>query len=411
VTPNGLDLQWDRASGEKDTSIEGCATDASYCNTYRYGYFEARMKWDVTTGAWPAFWMITKQGVEGVQHVGELDIFEGQGNDPTHYYGTINEWNGGADLVSTNSPQNNRFDLPSTNDYSQWHTYGLLWLPGTVIWYYDNQPVGRASTPAIFDQQDFFIILSCQEGNHWIYNNLADVTAQSMNLDVQWVHVFQAPSDTAVAVTTALPVGQPLLTSVVPEEVTTGQVNTQAPLPANQILSLTLNLPMQNQTGLNTLLRQISNPNSANYNHFLTADQFNAAYSPSQANYNAVIAWAQSNGLTITAKTADRRSINVTGSVAAINKAFDVTLMSYFNPATQEIFFAPDREPTLDLLVQLLAVSGLTQGHSFSPLSAASPQENRQVSDHGTIGKPELILRLSPGLRQKVNNGSKFDEK
>jgi virginiamycin B lyase len=193
VSNSTLNLQWNRASGQTNTSIEGCAYKAGNCNTYRYGYFQAKMKWDVTTGAWPAFWMITEQGIWGEQHVGELDIFEGQGNDPTHFYGTINEWDGPNDLVSTNSPVNNRFPLPPGDSFSGWHTYGLLWVPGKVTWYFDNVEMGSAPTPAIFDQQDFFIILGSQEGNNWTLGNLTGVSSNSIDLDVDWVQVYQSP--------------------------------------------------------------------------------------------------------------------------------------------------------------------------------------------------------------------------
>jgi virginiamycin B lyase len=201
VNNSALGLEWQSNSGNTNTSIESCAYDASHCDTFRYGYFEARMRWDVTTGSWPAFWMITKQSIEGVQHVGELDIFEGQGNEPAHYYGTINEWNG-AHLVTTNSPVKNVYPVPAGTDFSQWHDYGLLWVPGRVTWYFDDQAIGTAATPSIFDQQDFFIILGSQEGNNWTAGNLTGVTAQSINLNVESVHVFQSsavPSEASVA--------------------------------------------------------------------------------------------------------------------------------------------------------------------------------------------------------------------
>lgn len=186
-----LDLQWTPNNGT-NTSIEGCSYNAGHCNTYRYGYFEARMKWDVSAGAWPAFWMITEQGIWGDGHVGELDIFEGQGNDPTHYYGTINEWNGANDLVSTNSPVNNRFPLPAGETLSGWHTYGVLWVPGKVTWFFDDVEVGTAATPAIFDQQDFFLVLGSQEGNFWRPGNLTGVSSAALNLNVQWVRAYQS---------------------------------------------------------------------------------------------------------------------------------------------------------------------------------------------------------------------------
>jgi virginiamycin B lyase len=200
VSNSILDLRWSRYNGRTNTSIEGCAYEASHCNTYRYGYFEAKMKWDVASGAWPAFWMITEQGVWGEPHVGELDIFEGNGNDPTHFYGTINEWNGPNDLVTTNSPSSNRFPLPAGKDLSGWHTYGVLWVKGKVTWFFDDVEMGTAVTPAIFDQQDFFLVLGSQEGNSWQMGNLTGVSSEALNLNVEWVHIYQTPTSPALSV-------------------------------------------------------------------------------------------------------------------------------------------------------------------------------------------------------------------
>ena len=46
---------------------------------YRYGYYEARMKWSPVFGAWPGFWLLSLQaGVTNGEWF-ELDVFEGQG--------------------------------------------------------------------------------------------------------------------------------------------------------------------------------------------------------------------------------------------------------------------------------------------------------------------------------------------
>jgi beta-glucanase (GH16 family) len=358
-----LDLKWERSSGEFNTSIENCSYNAKYCNTYRYGYFEARMKWDVTAGAWPAFWMVTKQGVLGMQHVGEIDIFEGQGNDPTHYYGTINEWNGPTDLVTTNSPLANRFQLAANNKYSEWHTYGLLWVPGRVTWYFDNVPVGTFRTAAIFDQQDFFIILGSQEGNNWKAGNLTGVTAQSINLDVDWVHVFQPASRHIDAATRQTP-----LASQVPEIVTDGLASLAGSLPDRQTLELTIDLGLRNEAQLDSILQRISDPRSSNYQQYLSDEEFTALFAPTQEEYDAVVNWAQSKGLTIRETTPNRRFVDVSASVGAIDQAFQITLNIYRIPGGGEMFFAPDREPTVDLPVQVLAITGLTNVSAPLPL-------------------------------------------
>lgn len=191
---SALELAWSASGGLSETDISTLSHDATQGRTFRYGYFEARMKWDVTAGAWPAFWMVPKQAAQGATDTGELDIFEGQGSQPSTYYGSLHEWNGTTE-VWHNSP--NWTKLPATNDFSQWHTYGMLWVPGKVTWYYDNQPLFSSNTTAVFDSQDFLLVLSMAEGANWKKGNMTGVTASSLHLNVDWVRVWQNADVTA----------------------------------------------------------------------------------------------------------------------------------------------------------------------------------------------------------------------
>jgi beta-glucanase (GH16 family) len=191
---SALDLTWSASGSLNETDVSTLSRDATQGHTFRYGYFESRMKWDVTTGAWPAFWMVPKQGAQGATDTGEIDIFEGQGAEPYTYYGTLHEWNGSKEIWH-NSP--NWVSLATTNDFSQWHTYGLLWVPGKVTWYYDDQALFSSSTTAVFDSQDFFIVLSMAEGANWTKGNMTGVTATSLNLNVDWVRVWQSGTTTS----------------------------------------------------------------------------------------------------------------------------------------------------------------------------------------------------------------------
>lgn len=183
-----LDLAWSVNGGMNDTSISTFSRDKTQGRTFRYGYFEARMRWDVVKGAWPAFWMIPKQAAQGATDTGEIDIFEGQGAEPLTFNGSLHEWNGNTEIWH-NTP--NWVTLPAGNDFSQSHTYGALWVPGKVSWYYDNQLLFSANTTAVFDQQDFFLVLSMMEGVNWTAGNMIGVSATSLNLNVDWVRVWQ----------------------------------------------------------------------------------------------------------------------------------------------------------------------------------------------------------------------------
>ncbi len=183
-----LNLQWTQGQGGPDTSISTFAHDTSAGSSFRYGYFEARMKWDVVNGAWPAFWALPIQAAQGQQHTGELDFFEGQGSDPHTFFGTAHEWQGSTSLW-TNSP--NYYPVGSNTDFSQWHTYGALWQPGMISWYLDGQLLHSTNLPLIFDQQNYFLVLGMQEGANWSLGSLSGVSAVQINLQVDYVRVWQ----------------------------------------------------------------------------------------------------------------------------------------------------------------------------------------------------------------------------
>jgi beta-glucanase (GH16 family) len=190
-----LDLKWTNNQNPSDTTISSCSSSGDHCRAFRYGYFEARMKWDVTTGAWPAFWMIPVEGIWGTTfETGELDIFEGQGAPATAhtFYGTVHDWirtSGASVQVASNLGSNTA--VIGGVDFSQWHNYGMLWAPGKVTWYFDDSPLFSAATYPIFDEQNYYLMLGAQEGVNFTNGDMRGVTASSMNLYVDWVKAWQ----------------------------------------------------------------------------------------------------------------------------------------------------------------------------------------------------------------------------
>ena len=152
----------------------------------------------------------------------------------------------------------------------------------------------------------------------------------------------------------------------VPLAVASAQTARTAALPAQQHLNLALSLPLRNQTELHDLLQQLQDPNSPNYHHYLSVEEFTARFGPTQADYDEVVSWAQAKGFNITDKPVNRRLVDVEGSVDAVNNAFHVSMGSYVHPSDAREFFSPDREPTVDLAVPLLSIAGL---NNFTPPS------------------------------------------
>jgi hypothetical protein len=131
-------------------------------------------------------------------------------------------------------------------------------------------------------------------------------------------------------------------------------------MPSSQQLSLALTLPLRNPEQLQTLLQQLEDPTSSQYHRYLTAAQFTEQFGPSGVEYQQVIGFAQSHGLTVTRTSPNRLLLNVTGSVANIEQAFQITMQVYQHPTEKRTFYAPTVEPTVDSGIPLLGVSGLT---------------------------------------------------
>ena len=130
-------------------------------------------------------------------------------------------------------------------------------------------------------------------------------------------------------------------------------------LPASQGLNLAIGLPLRNEAALDIFLKQLYDPASPNYHHYLTPEQFTEQFGPTEQDYQKVIAFAQANGLTVTGANANRVLLDVSGSAANIEKAFQITLRVYPHPREKRTFFSPDTEPSVDLGVPVADISGL----------------------------------------------------
>jgi hypothetical protein len=130
-------------------------------------------------------------------------------------------------------------------------------------------------------------------------------------------------------------------------------------LPGSTRLNLAIGLPLRNQEGLTKLLQQVYDPTSPQYRHYLTTEQFTGRFGPTEQDYQAVIDFANRNRFQITATRPNRVLLDVNATVADIEKAFHVTMRVYQHPKEARTFYAPDVEPSVEMNVPVLAISGL----------------------------------------------------
>ena len=153
--------------------------------------------------------------------------------------------------------------------------------------------------------------------------------------------------------------GRQMLREQIPPAIARFHLTPLHPLAVTNRLNLAIGLPLRNQDALNKLLAEIYDPGSTNYRHYLTPEQFAARFGPTEEDYQSLINFAKTNGLTVTATYPNRALLDVTGSAATIEKVFHVTLNVYQHPSEDRTFYAPNTEPSINLSVPILHVSGL----------------------------------------------------
>ena len=167
--------------------------------------------------------------------------------------------------------------------------------------------------------------------------------------------------------------------------VVSGQAPLAGHLPANQSMNIVLVLQHRNQAELDQFLKDLYDRSSPSYRQFLTVEQFTEKFGPSREDYETVKSFARANGLQVRATSRNRMILQVSGSVANIEKALNVTMGVYQHPTENRTFFAPDREPTPDLGVQLWHISGL-DNYSIPKPALVRRDANAGVGSNATTG-------------------------
>jgi len=131
-----------------------------------YGRFEARMWLPYGQGIWPAFWLLgdDSNGTQVWPQIGEIDIMEYVGDEPTRMFGTVHGpgYSGGESISKSFSLVNDRFD-------TGFHIFGIEWGPDYINYYVDDvlyNQITPEDVPGewVFNRGPFYIILNLAVG-------------------------------------------------------------------------------------------------------------------------------------------------------------------------------------------------------------------------------------------------------
>ena len=157
-----------------------------------YGRFEARMRLPYGQGIWPAFWLLgdDSNGTEIWPQIGEIDIMEYVGDEPTRIFGTVHGpgYSGGESISKSFELVNDRFD-------TGFHVFGIEWGPDYINYYVDDvlyNQITPDDVPGewVFNRGPFYIILNLAVGGS-LPGPPNDETVFPQNLLVDYVRVYK----------------------------------------------------------------------------------------------------------------------------------------------------------------------------------------------------------------------------
>ena len=125
---------------------------------------------------------------------------------------------------------------------------------------------------------------------------------------------------------------------------------------SDRVLHLVLGLPARGD--LPAFLRDLYDPSSSTFRHFIRPEEFAARFGLSVPDYAALVAFTEAQGFLVTKRDRSRLMLHLTGTVAQVERAFRLHLNQYQRD-DGSLFMAPDSEPQIDLPWPDLHVSGL----------------------------------------------------
>jgi uncharacterized repeat protein (TIGR02543 family) len=160
--------------------------------SFQYGYIEARIKMPAGGGNWPAFWALGDAMSEvSWPRAGEIDIAEQGGNLPmrnsaaVHF--SVSEFDAGHRYIWGQ-------EVNQANYQTDFHTYGLAWLPGRMEFYVDREIFWTATPTNVqgywaFNKPFFLILNNAVQGSAGFGGNYSGWAESKTEID--YVHAWQ----------------------------------------------------------------------------------------------------------------------------------------------------------------------------------------------------------------------------
>ncbi|HEY3181855.1 MAG TPA: glycoside hydrolase family 16 protein [Gaiellaceae bacterium] len=148
--------------------------------TFTYGFAEARVRVPRGTGLWPAFWLLPASYASRP----EIDVMEilGDSTDVNHMHVHYLEPDGTKGDAGA--------DWRGPDFAAGWHTFGVDWEPGEIVWYVDGVERWRVTDPAAIPSEPMYVLANLAVGGDWPGSPDATTPFPS-SYDIDYVRVWQ----------------------------------------------------------------------------------------------------------------------------------------------------------------------------------------------------------------------------
>jgi hypothetical protein len=179
IPGGGLNIRLQRSSKSWTSGVITSVDSAGKGFSQQYGYFEMKAKFPRGEDTWPAFWLLNTASKAGRAPAGEIDVVEYIANPHFANYiaTTLHDWSNRTAPAASH----HRVPLPTGG----FHTYGMMWTPATMTFYFDSSVTMRCPTPSIM-KQPYYLLVDLGIGSGWPTDN----TTHTNDMQIQYVRAY-----------------------------------------------------------------------------------------------------------------------------------------------------------------------------------------------------------------------------
>ncbi len=171
-------------------------------------------------------------------------------------------------------------------------------------------------------------------------------------------------------------------------------------------LDLSIALKMRDTGKLDSLIAAQNDQSSPLYHRYLTPQEFISRFAPDQTSVAAVVSYLRGQNLLVSSVSPNRLLIHASGSVAAVEHAFNVTLADYV--VNGRTVYAPTSEPSVPagLAGMILNISGLDNVTHYHRLGSSPVAQTEQPHQGSNGGNTPDKIRTTYDMKPLLSHGA-----